>query len=234
MFFAPCTLPLVPAFLGFISGASIGEGKSIDKETRKRIVTNTVFYILGFSLIFIAFGILAGLAGKYLADAREMLTIVGGVIVISFGLYLLGVFKLSLFSSTGGSLPAGKLKKRGAWASFSLGAAFAAGWGPCVGPLVGSVLLLASTKGTVAVGALLLGVFSIGIGVPFILTGIFISRATVLLQKIGKYLGWVNKVSGVLIILLGILLITNNMNLLVAWGYRFFNFIDYRAILKYL
>jgi cytochrome c-type biogenesis protein len=233
-FLAPCTLPLVPVFLGFISGASIGDGNAIDKEARRRILVNTVSYILGFSLVFIAFGVAAGLAGRYLAPARTFLTTVSGAAVIIFGLYLLGAFKFSLFSKAGNPLPVKFGKKRGALASFSLGAAFAAGWSPCVGPVVGSVLLLASTKGTVWTGALLLGVFSVGLGVPFLLTGLFISKATAVLRSIEKHLVWINKISGVLIILLGILLITNNMNLLVSWGYKLFSFIDYRVILKYL
>lgn len=235
-FLAPCTLPLVPAFLGFISGASLGDEGVIDRSTRRRIIVNTIFYIIGFSVVFMAFGVLAGLAGAYLAPARTILTRVGGAIVILFGLYLLGVFKIGFLSSDGRSKLTSKIKSRGPLASFAFGSAFAAGWSPCVGPIVGSVLLLTSTEGSVGVGVLLLGVFSIGLGIPFLLTGIFISRATVVLKKIEKHLLWINRGAGVLVILLGLLLITNNLDLLIAWGFRALEFLDinYEGILKYL
>lgn len=230
-FLAPCTLPLVPAFLGFISGASLGEGGKIDSSTRKRIIVNTIFYILGFSLVFMVFGVLAGIAGAYLAPTRTILTKVGGAIVIFFGLYLMGVFKIGFLAKDGRSKLTSKIKKRGPLASFSFGAAFGAGWSPCVGPIVGSVLLLASTEGSIGVGVGLLGVFSLGLGIPFLLTGIFISRATVVLQKIEKYLLWINRGAGLLIIALGILLITNNLDFLIAWGFRALSFFNYEDLL---
>lgn len=233
-FLAPCTLPLVPAFLGFISGASLGDESKIDSTTRRRIVVNTIFYIIGFSLVFMALGVLAGLAGVYLAPVRQILTRVGGAIVILFGLYLLGLFKIKLFSPESSARLTKNIKKRGPLASFAFGAAFGAGWSPCVGPIVGTVLLLASTEGSIGTGVFLLGIFSIGLGIPFLLTGIFISRATTVLKKIEKHLIWINRISGVLVVSLGLLLITNNLDLLIAWGYGAFDFINYEAILNYL
>jgi len=235
-FLAPCTLPLIPAFLAFISGASLGESTEIDKAARKRIIVNTIFYIIGFSVVFMAFGVLAGLAGAYLAPTRAILTKVGGAIVILFGLYLLGIFKLNFLARDGRSKLTSRIKSRGPLASFSFGAAFGAGWSPCVGPIVGTVLLLASTEGSIGTGVGLLGVFSLGLGIPFLLTGIFISRATVFLKRIEKHLLWINRGAGLLIIALGILLITNNLDLLIAWGFRALSFlnINYEGILNYL
>ena len=235
-FLAPCTLPLIPAFLGFISGASLGEEGKIDSSTRKRIVVNTIFYIIGFSVVFMIFGVLAGIAGAYLAPTRTILTRVGGAIVILFGLYLMGAFKIGFLAKDGRSKLTSKIKKRGPLASFSFGAAFGAGWSPCVGPIVGSVLLLASTEGSIGIGVGLLGVFSLGLGIPFLLTGIFISRATVVLKKIEKHLLWINRGAGLLIIALGLLLITNNLDILIIWGFRAMEFlnINYEGILNYL
>jgi len=233
-FLAPCTLPLVPAFIGFISGVSIGEADNLDSASRKRMIVNTLFYILGFSLVFITLGVLAGLAGSLLAPVRIWLTRIGGLIVILFGLYLLGVFKS--FGGQKKSVNVNKfVKKKGPIASLAFGASFGAGWSPCVGPIVGTVLLLTSTDGSVFTGALLLGVFSIGLGVPFLLTSIFLSRAASVLQKLERHLGWINKVAGVLILGFGLLLITNNLGILIALGYRAFGFLNYEeALLNFL
>ena len=234
-FLAPCTFPLVPAFLGFISGVSYGEADKIDFNVRRRLVINTVFYVLGFSIVFIAFGILAGFAGTLLAPLQMWLTRIGGLIVIVFGLYLLGFFKLSFFSSATTTKLNSKIKKRGPLASFAFGAAFGAGWTPCVGPILGTVLLLTSTQGMVLTGVVLLAVFSIGLGIPFILTAYFLAQATRAFGKITKYLDWFNKLAGVLLLLLGLLLVTDNLNLLVTWGFRALRFINYEErLLNYL
>ena len=148
----------------------------------------------------------------------------------------MGAFKIGFLAKDGRSKLTSKIKKRGPLASFSFGAAFGAGWSPCVGPIVGSVLLLASTEGSIGIGVGLLGVFSLGLGIPFLLTGIFISRATVVLKKIEKHLLWINRGAGLLIIALGLLLITNNLDILIIWGFRAMEFlnINYEGILNYL
>jgi len=234
-FLAPCTLPLVPAFLGFISGVSTGDAEKIDASVRKRLVTNTLFYVLGFSLVFITFGVLAGLAGTLLAPLQMWLTRIGGVIVIIFGLYLLGVFKLNFFSSGTAAKLNTKIKKRGPLASTAFGAAFGAGWSPCVGPILGTVLLLTSSEGSVLTGALLLAVFSIGLGIPFILTSFFLAQASRAIEKLQKYLVWFNRFAGVLLLGLGVLLLTDNLDLLIQWGFRALEFLNYEErLLEYL
>lgn len=136
-FLAPCTLPLVPAFLGFMSGVSLGDAEAITPAARRRIVTNTVFYIIGFSVVFISLGTLAGIAGTLLVPVRFWLTRIGGVIVILFGFYLLGFVKIPIFSTRSGFTSGGKSglgnigggikKKRGPLASLAFGASFGAG-----------------------------------------------------------------------------------------------------------
>ena len=234
-FLAPCTFPLVPAFLGFISGVSTGDTEGTNADVRKRLVTNTLYYVLGFSVVFIVFGVLAGLAGTLLAPLQVWLARIGGVIVIIFGLYLLGIFKLNFFSPSVSAKLNAKIKKRGPLASFAFGAAFGAGWNPCVGPILGTVLLLTSSEGSVATGALLLTVFSVGLGTPFILTALFLGQASRAFEKIGRHLGRLNKAAGVLIIALGLLLITDNLDLLIQWGFRALQFLNYEGrILNYL
>jgi len=234
-FLAPCTLPLVPAFLGFISGVSIGDADKIDSGLRRRLIVNTLFYILGFSIVFIIFGVIAGLAGALLGSLQIWLTRIGGVVVIIFGLYLLGIFKLSFFSASSAAKLNTKIKKRGPLASVAFGAAFGAGWSPCVGPILGTVLLLTSSEGTAATGALMLAVFSIGLGIPFLLTAIFLGQATRFIKRIEKHLLWFNRFAGVLVIGLGILLITDNLDLLIQWGFRALEFLNYEErLLEYL
>lgn len=233
-FLAPCTLPLVPAFIGFISGVSIGEADGLDDSSRRHMITNTLFYILGFSIVFILLGVLAGLAGTLLAPVRVWLTRVGGLVVILFALYLLGVFK-KLGGQKGGINVNRFVKKKGPLASLAFGASFGAGWSPCVGPIVGTVLLLTSTKGSVLTGGLLLGVFSVGLGIPFLLTALFMSRATAVLHRLEQHLEWINKIAGIFILGFGVLLITNNLSLLIQWGYGALNFLNYEeTILRFL
>lgn len=234
-FLAPCTLPLVPAFLGFISGVSTGDAEKFDSGVRKKLVINTLFYVLGFSVVFIVFGILAGLAGSLLSPIRIWLTRIGGITVIIFGLYLLGLFKLNFFSSGTVKKLDTRIRKRGPLASFAFGTAFGAGWNPCVGPILGTVLLLTSSSDTVATGALLLAVFSIGLGIPFVLVAFFLGQGSRVIEKLSGHLLWFNRIAGALLLGLGILLITNNLDLLIEWGFRMFEFLNYEErLLNYL
>ena len=235
-FLAPCTLPLVPAYLGFISGVSKEdlEDETKKDEVRKRILLNGVFFILGFSIVFIIFGTLAGLIGQGLTPYRIWLTRIGGVLVILFGLFMIGAFRIPF-------LQVDKRIKIPQWlevgkpsSSLVIGSAFAFGWTPCVGPILGSILLLASTSTTALQGALLLTVFSLGLAVPFLLVALGFSQATKYITKLSKYIKWVSIVGGVFLILLGLLLVTNNFNLLIQYGFQLFGFLDYEALLNFL
>ena len=235
-FLAPCTLPLVPAYLGFISGVDQDALKdpATAKAARRKIFLNGLAFIIGFSLIFIAFGVLAGLAGTALAPYRIWLARVGGVLVILFGLFLLGFFKLPLFQGDK-RIPIPKWLTLGKpSSSLFIGGTFALGWTPCVGPILGSILLLAGTSGTALQGGLMLLVFSIGLAIPFLLIALAFSKATVYVEKISQYLKWVSIVGGVFLILLGILLATDNFGLTIQYGYELFDFINYEGLLEYL
>lgn len=179
-FLAPCTLPLVPAYLGFISGVSPKELQ--DPETaeaaRRKVFFNGLFFIVGFSVVFIVFGTLAGLLGQALVPFRQILTVIGGLLVILFGLFMLGAFNFS-FLQAGGGLALPKWMHAGSYtSSLMVGGAFAFGWTPCVGPILASILLLASTEGSALSGAVLLSVFSLGLAVPFLIISLAISRAS--------------------------------------------------------
>ncbi|MEX2054359.1 MAG: cytochrome c biogenesis protein CcdA [Candidatus Colwellbacteria bacterium] len=235
-FLAPCTLPIVPAYLGFISG--VDQEALKDPKTahvaRKEIFLNGLAFIGGFSLIFIIFGILAGLAGAALAPYRIWLTRIGGVLVILFGLFMLGLFKLPFFQGDK-RIPIPKWLTLGKpSSSLFIGGAFALGWTPCVGPILGSILLLAGTSGTVLQGGLMLTVFSIGLALPFLAVALVFSKATAYIERISKYLKWVSIIGGAFLILLGLLLVTDNFGLTIQYGYKLLEFINYEGLLKYL
>ena len=235
-FLAPCTLPLVPAYLGFISGVDKDalNDPSRKHEVRRKIIINGVFFVIGFTLVFVFFGALAGLLGQGLAAYREILSRVGGVFVILFGLLMLGVFKLPFLQIEHKiKLPSWIAVGKPSSSSI-IGAVFALGWTPCVGPILGSILLLASTSSTAFTGAFLLFVFSMGLAVPFIATAFGFAHASTYIAKAQKFLKWISIVGGVFLILLGILLLTNNFSLLISWGFQLFSFIEYDALLNLL
>ncbi|MEX2013856.1 MAG: cytochrome c biogenesis protein CcdA [Parcubacteria group bacterium] len=235
-FLAPCTLPLVPAYLGFISGVDQEALKNPEtaKFARRKIFFNGLAFIVGFSAVFILFGVLAGFAGTALAPYRLWLARVGGVLVILFGLFMLGFFKLPFFQSDK-HIPIPKWLTLGKpSSSLFIGGTFALGWTPCVGPILGSVLLLAGATGTAVTGGLMLTVFSIGLAIPFLLIALAFSKATAYIDRISRYLKAVSVVGGIFLILLGLLLATDNFGLTIQYGYELFDFINYDRLLEYL
>lgn len=235
-FLAPCTLPLVPGYLGFISGVSVNDLQDPTKAkiARRKIFLNGVLYVIGFSLVFIVLGSLFGLAGAALAQYRIWLSRIGGVFVIFFGLFMMGVFKLPFLNveKRVGSIKA--LKPGNPASSLIFGAAFAFGWTPCVGPILGSILTLAAASSTVGQGAFLLAVFSLGLAVPFLIIAASIGSASAYLAKISKYLNVISVIGGVFLVFLGILLLTNKLGVWIAYFYQWFDFINYESLLDYL
>ncbi|MBI3115094.1 MAG: sulfite exporter TauE/SafE family protein [Candidatus Kerfeldbacteria bacterium] len=236
-FLAPCTLPLLPAYLGFISGASANDllDPARAPTIRRRVVLNSLFYVLGFSLVFILLGSLFGLGGAAIVKHRLLVARIGGAFIIFFGLYMLGLFRLPLFrffASERRIHPA--LKPGNPGSSFVFGATFAFGWSPCIGPILGSILLLASSSTTVGAGAFLLFVFSLGLAIPFILAALAIGSMGQYLRRLGRALHVISIVGGVFLILLGVLLLTDNFNLWISWFYALFRGINYEGILEYL
>jgi cytochrome c-type biogenesis protein len=234
MFLAPCTLPLVPAYLGFISGVSVKDIEEKKEGADKKIFWNGLFFVIGFSVVFILFGIIAGFAGRALVQYQDILVKIGGVMVVFFGFFMLGIFNLPFLQTDKKiSLPS-FIKPGNPWSSFIIGATFSIGWSPCVGPILGSILLLAGTQGSVFSGAILLTIFSFGMGLPFLLVALGVSRATKYIQKIEPVMKWVSIVGGVFLIFLGVLLISNNLSLLIEWGYKLLGEGIYERFLDFL
>ena len=211
-FVAPCILPMIPAFLAYISGTTVTElgskNGSVISINRTGIILNTVFFVLGFSIVFSALGVLINSVLSSAADdILQSLNYIGGIIIISFGIFLLLSTKIRILNVEKKFFP--KRNKSSYPLSFVFGLAFAAGWTPCVGPILGTILTLAATTPSVSFHLLL--AYSLGLGIPFVLMGVFFSRATRIIRAMSKHLKYYNLILGGFIIILGILVFTNQL-----------------------
>lgn len=207
-FLAPCTLPLVPPFLGAIAGVGQTDLQGPDALVlyRRRLLRNAVLYVLGFSLVFIAFGLAFAWVGTVLM-ARIWIQRIGGIILVLFGLMVLGVLKPAWLARERRIRIPGLLGSGSGWHAFLIGVLFALGWSPCVGPLLGSILFLAARSATVFQGAFLLGVFSLGLGLPFILTAVLVGKAVTSFSRLDRAARILNSISGIFLVLIGFLLV---------------------------
>ena len=210
-FLSPCVLPLVPSYVGFLTGMTLPE-----MTGRRRIaLTHALLFVAGFSLIFVLLGASATALGGALKYYQTWIARVGGVLVILFGLLCLGVVKVG-FLEQERRLQL-QHKPVGYLGSVLVGMAFGAGWTPCIGPVLGAILSLAATSGSVPRGMLLLGVYSAGLAVPFLLAAVAVESFLEWFQRFRRYLPWVMRVSGVLLIFVGILMATGQFTRLAGW-----------------
>lgn len=210
-FLSPCVLPIIPGFLAYLAGDTSAE------EGGGSTFVSSVFFVLGFSVVFALLGVLLNTVFEAIAyDVTEWLSRIGGVIIIFFGLYLTGLFSIS-FLEREHTLFKGKRFKSRHLTSFVFGAAFAAGWTPCVGAALGAILgLAASNPGT---AFYLLLAYAVGLGVPFLLTGLFASRAQTFFSRHTRALGYITKVFGVILIVIGILVFTQTLSVVANFGF---------------
>lgn len=211
-FLSPCVLPLVPAYIGFLSGASLAEAS----RQRRTALTQAAGFVLGFGLVFTLLGASVGLIGYALYDALPLIRQVGGLLLIILGLQMVGILKIPALYQTRQFhyLPTGPMSYLTA---ILVGIFFAAGWTPCVGPVLAGILLLASTTQTVGQGAILLALYSLGLGLPFILAALALDRVSQYLKRLNRYGHLVEWISGGLLIIMGILLLTNLLARLSAY-----------------
>jgi cytochrome c-type biogenesis protein len=231
-FFAPCTLPLVPGYLAFLAGVSEKDVEAV--WARRKVITQSVFFIFGFSVVFILFGMLAGFVGGSLIPYRLIFSQIGGVIVLIFGLMFLSAGRVAFFSLEK-NLTVPRIFRRGTSAnSFLFGFSFGLGWTPCIGPILGTILTLVLVKGTAFSGAFLLAVFSLGLAIPFLMVAVLMGRK----YTSFKMSAWIDKtltiVGGTLLVFIGILLITDNFGLLSEYFLKIFSFINYDWLLRHL
>ena len=212
-FVAPCILPMIPAFLAYISGSTLSElnqkgGSQTITINRTKIILNTVFFVLGFSVVFSTLGVIinSSLANSS-GDLIQGFNQIGGIIIIGFGAFLLLSSKINKLNIEKKFIP--KRSKASYPLSFVFGLAFAAGWTPCVGPILGTILTLAATTPSIAFNLLL--AYSLGLGIPFVLMGLFFSRSSKIIKAMSKHLKYYNLILGGFIILLGVLVFTNQL-----------------------
>jgi cytochrome c-type biogenesis protein len=213
-FLSPCVLPLVPGYLSYMSGVSIA-----DEERRSALGTGKVAaaFVMGFSLVFVAFGATATALGSFLLENKELLARIGGVVIIAMGLIFMGALKVPFLYREARFHPT---PQAGFWGSVALGSAFAFGWTPCIGVTLGFVLTMAAGRGDGGgplQGAILLAIYSLGLGIPFILSGLGVSRLTGVMARLRRHIRTVNVASGVIMVMVGILFVTNQVFQISIW-----------------
>jgi cytochrome c-type biogenesis protein len=214
-FLSPCVLPLVPSYIGFLTGMSLSE-----MSGRRRVALgHAVLFVLGFSLVFVLLGASATALGRALNYYQLWLQRIGGVLIIGFGLVCLGVIKVGFLS--GERRVQVEQKPVGYLGSALVGMAFAAGWTPCIGPVLGGILSLAATSNDVTRGMLLLGSYSAGLAVPFLVAAVALDSFLGWFQRFRRYLPWVMRVSGALLIFVGVLMVTGEFTRLAGWLQQF-------------
>lgn len=218
-FLSPCVLPLVPGYISYMAGTAVINTEN--KNEKLHILVNALGFVLGFSIIFIFMGASITTLGKVLIKNQSLFRKIGGSLMIIFGLHTMGIFKIKLFYYEKRFLSFTSFGKK--FSSIFMGMAFAAGWTPCVGPILSSILIYAGSLDTIYKGILLLSVYSLGLAIPFLLTAMAIGSFTKYKNKLTKYMGLISYISGILMIVMGILVFTNTMNILS----RYLNFINF-------
>lgn len=212
-FLAPCILPIIPGFLAYLAGTTTTESN----QKRREVFLNSLFFVFGFSAVFALLGVLLNtLLERVAFDAQIWLSRIGGAMIIFFGLYLVGLIKIPFLEKEYKIGVKVKLKSR-YFTSFLFGVAFAAGWTPCVGPALGLILGLAATQPGSAF--ILLFTYAVGLGIPFLLVGIFTGQAAFLIKRYAKVLAYLNVVFGIVLLILGILVFTQQLNIIANFEF---------------
>jgi cytochrome c-type biogenesis protein len=213
-FVSPCVLPLIPGYISFISGVSIEDLTDKEKASKHlgRVTLNTIFFVMGFSAIFIALGASASFVGSWLFQNLAVFNKVAGVLIFIFGLHVAGVFKIKFLNYEKRFYTAGK--RFGILGSVVIGMAFAFGWTPCIGPILGSILTIAANQETVAKGITLLSFYSAGLGIPFILTALLFNVLVGFFGFIKRHFRAVEIISGGLLMLIGVLIFFNILQII--------------------
>lgn len=207
-FLTPCVLPIIPGYISYITGKNLSE---IDQD-KKAVLIKTILFSLGFSLVFIALGVTASAVGNILLFLSNELRIAAGIIIILFSLQMLGLLNFQFLNQEKRIETKGY--KDNYMFPFLVGSAFAFGWTPCIGPVLGSILTLSATEASISKGILLLSFYSLGLAIPFILSGYFMNKFLISKKGFGKYYNRVTKTGGVILLITGILITTNQIQVI--------------------
>lgn len=213
-FFSPCVFPLVPAYVANLTGSTIEGGKVA--VGRKTVLIRSVAFIIGFSLVFVLLGASASFLGGALSRYQDIIARVGGLLIIIFGMQMAGVLKMKWFMSEK-RFEMDVKKEKNIWRSGILGIVFAAGWSPCIGLALSSILILAGSSGTMGTGIFMLVVYSLGLAIPFLAISMVVTYSLKVMKNINKWLGKISIISGWLLIALGLLLFTGQLQKISAW-----------------
>jgi cytochrome c-type biogenesis protein len=225
-FLSPCVFSLVPAYVGYLSGrsmatiSSLGDGPQ--RSSRLQAFSHGLAFVFGFSVVFILLGLAASVIGQVLYDVRPVIAKVGGVVVVLFGLHLTGIFRIPFLEYD--LRPQTTMdERRGYFASAMMGVFFSAGWSPCVGPVLGSILMLALDQGSIGHGAQLLASYSAGLAIPFLIAAVAIGSVTKIILRYRKVMHYVEIAMGVILIIVGVMLFLGIFEQMARFGY----FIDF-------
>jgi cytochrome c-type biogenesis protein len=223
-FLSPCVFSLVPAYVGYLSGRSMATvgGDGVQRSSRMQALSHGLAFVLGFSIVFILLGLAASAIGQVLYDLRPVIAKVGGVIVVLFGLHLTGIFRIPFLDYD--LRPQTTMdERRGYFASAMMGVFFSAGWSPCVGPVLGSILMLALDQGSLGHGAQLLASYSAGLAIPFLIAAVAIGSVTKVLQRYRKIMHYTEIGMGVILIIVGVMLFLGIFETMARYGF----FVDF-------
>jgi len=213
-FLSPCVLPIVPPYLAYMGGVSLSD-MSTERSARRRAVIAALFFVLGLSTVFLILGFTASAFGAFFLQNQTLFAQISGVVIIIFGLHFIGVFRIG-FLDQEARLDAGD-KGGSSFGAYVLGLAFAFGWTPCIGPQLGAILSLAASEASVARGTLLLGIYALGLGIPFLLAAMFITRAMGVMNRLKRHMKLIERVMGGLLILVGLAMLTGAFSWFAFW-----------------
>jgi cytochrome c-type biogenesis protein len=213
-FLSPCVLPIVPPYLAYMGGISVGDMRS-NSSARRRVILPALFFVLGLSTVFLFLGFTASAFGAFFLQNQALFAKISGAVVIIFGLHFLGVFRIPILDREA-RLDAGE-QGGSAMGAYVLGLAFAFGWTPCIGPQLGAILSIAAQEGSIQRGTVLLAVYALGLGLPFLLAALFIERSMGLMQRLKRHMKLIERSMGVLLLLVGLSLVTGAFTDISFW-----------------